>query len=53
MFIQCYYKDITGKKIDMWEIGILDVYNIFDFVGTLLKFAEDITGDKKNVLLED
>lgn len=41
MFIQCYYKD-DEKKIDMWEIGVLDRDNIVDFMVTLLKFAEDI-----------
>lgn len=53
MFIQCYYKDVTGKKIDMWEIGILDSDNIVDFMVTLLKFAEDISENKQNVLLEN
>ena len=53
MFIQCYYKDAAGNKVDMWEIGILDEDNIVDFMVRLLKFAEDIMGDKQNVLLED
>lgn len=42
MFIQCYYKDPSGNKVDMWEVGILDRNNIVDFIVTLLKFAEDI-----------
>ena len=42
MFIQCYYKDPSGNKVDMWEVGILDRNNIVDFMVTLLKFAEDI-----------
>ena len=42
MFIQCYYKDPSGNKVDMWEIGILDKNNIVGFVVALLKFAEDI-----------
>ena len=42
MFIQCYYKDSSGNKVDMWEVGILDRNNIVDFILTLLKFAEDI-----------
>lgn len=53
MFIQCYYKDSAGKKIDMWEIGILDNDNIVDFIVTLRKFAEDIMESKQNVLLEN
>lgn len=53
MFIQCYYNDAAGNKVDMWEIGVLDRDNIVDFMVTLLKFAEDIIGDKQNVLLED
>lgn len=53
MFIQCYYKDAAGNKIDMWEIGILDGDNIVDFMVSLLKFAEDISGSKQNVLLEN
>lgn len=52
MFIQCYYKD-DGKKIDMWEIGILGGDNIVEFIVTLLKFAEDISESKQNVLLEN
>lgn len=52
MFIQCYYKD-NEKKIDMWEIGILDQDNIVDFMVILLKFAEDISESKQNVLLEN
>ena len=52
MFIQCYYKD-DEKKIDMWEIGILDEDNIVDFMVRLLKFAEDISESKQNVLLEN
>ena len=52
MFIQGYYKD-NEKKIDMWEIGILDQDNIVDFMVRLLKFAEDISGSKQNVLLEN
>lgn len=46
MFIQCYYEGATGKKIDMWEIGILNNDNIVDFMVTLLKFAEDIQESK-------
>ena len=42
MFIQCYYKDPSGNKVDMWEVGILDRNNIVDFIVTLSKFAEDI-----------
>ena len=42
MFIQCYYKDPSGNKVDMWEVGILDRNKIVDFIVTLLKFAEDI-----------
>ena len=42
MFIQCYYKDPSGNKVDMWEVGMLDRNNIVDFIVTLLKFAEDI-----------
>lgn len=53
MFIQCYYKDPSGNKVDMWEIGIIDKNNIVDFMVTLLKFAEDISESKQNVLLED
>lgn len=53
MFIQCYYKDPSGNKVDMWEVGILDRDNIVDFMVTLLKFAEDISESKQNVLLED
>lgn len=53
MFIQCYYKDAAGKKVDIWEIGVLERDNIVDFMVTLLKFAEDIIGDKQDVLLED
>lgn len=53
MFIQCYYKDAAGNKIDMWEIGILDGDNIVDFMVRLLKFAEDISESKQNVLLEN
>lgn len=52
MFIQCYYKD-DEKKIDMWEIGILDEDNIVDFMVRLFKFAEDISESKQNVLLEN
>lgn len=44
MFIQCYYKDPSGNKVYMWEVGILDRNNIVDFIVTLLKFAEDIMG---------
>lgn len=53
MFIQCYYKDAADNKIDMWEIGILDGDNIVDFMVRLLKFAEDISESKQNVLLEN
>ena len=53
MFIQCYYKDAAGNKVDMWEIGILDKDNIVDFMVRLLKFAEDISESKQNVLLEN
>jgi len=53
LFIQCYYKDDSGRKIDMWEIGILDNDNIVEFMVTLLKFAEDISESKQNVLLEN
>lgn len=53
MFIKCYYKDAAGNKVDMWEIGVLDRDNIVDFMVTLLKFAEDISESKQNVLLED
>lgn len=53
MFIQCYYKDAVGNKVDMWEIGVLDSDNIVDFMVRLLKFAEDISESKQNVLLED
>lgn len=53
MFIQCYYEDAAGNKIDMWEIGILDGDNIVDFMVRLLKFAEDISESKQNVLLEN
>ena len=53
MFIQCYYKDAAGNKVDMWEIGILDEDNIVDFMVRLLKFAEDISESKQNVLLEN
>ena len=42
MFIQCYYKDPSGNKVDMWEVGILARNNIVDFIVTLSKFAEDI-----------
>lgn len=53
MFVQCYYKDSDDKKVDMWEIGVLDNDNIVDFMVTLLKFAEDIQESKQNVLLEN
>lgn len=53
MFIQCYYKDASGNKVDMWEIGVLDEDNIVDFMVRLLKFAEDISESKQNVLLEN
>lgn len=53
MFIQCYYKDAIGNKVDMWEIGVLDSDNIVDFMVRLLKFAEDISESKQNVLLEN
>ena len=46
MFIQCYYKDAVGNKVDMWEIGILDRDNIVNFMVTILKFAEDISEGK-------
>lgn len=53
MFVQCYYKDAVGNKVDMWEIGVLDSDNIVDFMVRLLKFAEDISESKQNVLLEN
>lgn len=53
MFIQCYYKDAAGNKVDMWEIGVLNRDNIVDFMVRLLKFAEDISESKQNVLLEN